>query len=246
MTDAILVLNAGSSSIKFSVFDPRARLDPSLRGQVEGLYTAPRFTAKDATGSRIGARLGRGRAARPRRRYPPPRRLPARAPRRPPARRGRPPRGAWRPSIRAGAGRRPRCSRAREADPAGAAAPAAQPRRHRDRRELQPDLPQVACFDTAFHRAQPERGAGLRAPARDHRPRRSPLRLPRAVLRVHRERAAGDSTPKAAAGRVVVAHLAMARACARCAAGAASRARWASPRWTACRWARAAARSIPA
>ena len=39
---------------------------------------------------------------------------------------------------------------------------------------------------------------------------------------------------------------ATARACARCRRGEASRARWASPRSTACRWAHAAARSIPA
>ena len=55
MTDAILVLNAGSSSIKFSVFGRRgADLDLAARGQVEGLGTAPRFIAKDAGGSTIG------------------------------------------------------------------------------------------------------------------------------------------------------------------------------------------------
>src|SRR6187455_65521 len=54
MTDAILVLNAGSSSIKFSVFEPRgAELELVAGGQVEGLGTAPRFIAKDATGSQI-------------------------------------------------------------------------------------------------------------------------------------------------------------------------------------------------
>ena len=55
MADAIAVLNAGSSSIKFSLFvagtdGPTA----AVRGQVEGLYTAPRFVAKDATGAVIG------------------------------------------------------------------------------------------------------------------------------------------------------------------------------------------------
>ncbi len=51
MTDAILVLNAGSSSIKFSFFV--AQKDPltlKLRGQIEGLYTAPHFVAKDEGG----------------------------------------------------------------------------------------------------------------------------------------------------------------------------------------------------
>jgi acetate kinase len=55
MTDAILVLNAGSSSIKFSLFrSQRGELQLRLRGQIEGLYTAPRFTAKDAAGADLG------------------------------------------------------------------------------------------------------------------------------------------------------------------------------------------------
>jgi acetate kinase len=53
--DAIAVLNAGSSSIKFSVFAARDReLLLTARGQAEGLYTAPRFVAKDAAGTVIG------------------------------------------------------------------------------------------------------------------------------------------------------------------------------------------------
>lgn len=54
MADAILVLNAGSSSIKFSVF-VGAALAPLLRGQIEGLFTTPRFEAKDADGERVGS-----------------------------------------------------------------------------------------------------------------------------------------------------------------------------------------------
>jgi acetate kinase len=54
MTDAILVLNAGSSSIKFSVFVQRnSGLDLALRGQVEGLYTSAHFVAKKADGAVI-------------------------------------------------------------------------------------------------------------------------------------------------------------------------------------------------
>src|SRR4029450_10156976 len=49
--DAILVLNAGSSSIKLAVFVEQAgELALELRGVVEGLYTGPRFRAHDATG----------------------------------------------------------------------------------------------------------------------------------------------------------------------------------------------------
>ena len=58
MADAILVLNAGSSSLKFSVFLCQGTdLEPSLRGQAEGLYTSPRFTAKDATGRAVSERI---------------------------------------------------------------------------------------------------------------------------------------------------------------------------------------------
>jgi acetate kinase len=49
MSNALLVLNAGSSSLKFSVFlddDPPRLL---LRGQLEGLPTRPRFVARNAT-----------------------------------------------------------------------------------------------------------------------------------------------------------------------------------------------------
>ena len=57
MSDAILVVNAGSSSIKFSVFLERGdALDLLLGGQIEGLYTAPRFKARDAAGAIIGER----------------------------------------------------------------------------------------------------------------------------------------------------------------------------------------------
>ena len=57
MAHAILVLNAGSSSLKFSVFDAgSAALPLLLSGQVEGLYTAARFAARDAQGGNVGAR----------------------------------------------------------------------------------------------------------------------------------------------------------------------------------------------
>jgi acetate kinase len=54
MAEAILVLNAGSSSLKFSVFldgEPPGLL---LRGQLEGLSTEPRFLARDAAGKTVG------------------------------------------------------------------------------------------------------------------------------------------------------------------------------------------------
>jgi acetate kinase len=55
MTDAILVLNAGSSSLKFSVFLDRAPAEPqlALRGQIEGILTKPSFAARDASGTTL-------------------------------------------------------------------------------------------------------------------------------------------------------------------------------------------------
>ena len=58
MADVLLVLNAGSSSIKFSVFAQGAQPEDALvlKGQIEGLYTAPRFSAEDAAGESVGER----------------------------------------------------------------------------------------------------------------------------------------------------------------------------------------------
>ena len=47
----VLVLNAGSSSIKFLFFaEHGGDLSPVIRGQVEALHTAPRFIARDGQG----------------------------------------------------------------------------------------------------------------------------------------------------------------------------------------------------
>ncbi len=52
--DAVAVINAGSSSIKFSLFTATAgELALAARGQTEGLFTSPRFAAKDADGAVI-------------------------------------------------------------------------------------------------------------------------------------------------------------------------------------------------
>ena len=55
--DAIVVLNAGSSSIKFSLFVRRgAELDLHLRGQIESLFNRPHFIARDAEGQALSER----------------------------------------------------------------------------------------------------------------------------------------------------------------------------------------------
>lgn len=54
MDDVILVLNSGSSSIKFSVFANREeQIKLKFLGQIEALYTSPRFVAKDTAGKEI-------------------------------------------------------------------------------------------------------------------------------------------------------------------------------------------------
>lgn len=55
MSDTILVINAGSSSIKFQLFAiaPGKQLDRRLKGQIEGIGTRPRLVASDATGQRV-------------------------------------------------------------------------------------------------------------------------------------------------------------------------------------------------
>jgi acetate kinase len=52
MTETLLVVNAGSSSIKFQLFRvlPGDRLGLQLKGQMDGIGTHPCLTAKDATG----------------------------------------------------------------------------------------------------------------------------------------------------------------------------------------------------
>jgi acetate kinase len=55
MPTAIAVINAGSSSVKFSVFgESAAGLRLQVRGQIEGLFTAPHFVAKGDDGIVIG------------------------------------------------------------------------------------------------------------------------------------------------------------------------------------------------
>jgi acetate kinase len=51
---AIVVLNAGSSSVKFSVFFHNGgALELRLRGQIEALFSEPHFIAKDAAGATL-------------------------------------------------------------------------------------------------------------------------------------------------------------------------------------------------
>jgi acetate kinase len=56
MDDYALVLNAGSSSLKFSIYrrpEAGAAWTVDLRGQIDGIGTSPRLTAKDGSDARV-------------------------------------------------------------------------------------------------------------------------------------------------------------------------------------------------
>jgi acetate kinase len=63
--DVIVVLNSGSSSIKFSLFEANAELKQLFSGQIEGLKVNPHFVAKDQHGTKVDDRiLAEGNAAK--------------------------------------------------------------------------------------------------------------------------------------------------------------------------------------
>jgi acetate kinase len=55
VANVILIVNAGSSSIKFSAFTPVGKEDPPLlfKGQIEGIGTGPHLIARDAAGTAL-------------------------------------------------------------------------------------------------------------------------------------------------------------------------------------------------
>jgi acetate kinase len=160
MADTILVINAGSSSIKFSLFDVDGgrALRLTCKGQIDGIGTQPRLRARDAQGATLidsklsAADVSDGPAAL------------AQV-------------GGWLGAHLGGAapvavGHRvvhggPHFTSPRLVDAAVLAeldrlvplAPLHQPSSLQPIRALQarfPRTPQVVCFDTAFHRGHPE------------------------------------------------------------------------------------------
>ena len=209
MDDYALVLNAGSSSLKFCVFarPPEGAWRLEARGQIEGIGTAPRLAAKDGAGEKLAdqpldAAVRDGRGA-----------LDSLA--------------AWLRSRFGGArvlgvGHRVVHGGARFAGPAivtpqvleelKALVPLAPLHQPHNVAAIEavfdrlPGVPQVACFDTSFHRGQPA-VAEL-------------VPLPRELCRSGLQRygfhglsyeyvasVLPETAPEIAHGRVVVAHL---------------------------------------
>ena len=185
MNDAILVLNAGSSSLKFSAF-PAGGGDALLRGKVDGLGDgdAEHDRALSAAFDRCRAGLGGHRLVAVGHRvvhggttFDAPVRIDG--------------------AVLA------------ELDALVPLAPLHQPHNLaavRAVRRLTPHMPQVACFDTAFHRTQPEVAQRFGLPRRytDEGVRRYGFH---GLSYEYIASVLPEHDPAAAAGRTVVAHL---------------------------------------
>ena len=217
MSTAILVLNAGSSSLKFSLFSEEdEELRVRLRGEIEALYTSPHFFAYDP--KRVlrheqswgdGARLGHDGAIAYLLEFL---------------------RGELGANVLGAVGHRVVHGGADFFAPVRVTAdiiaalerlvplaPLHQPHNLAPIRiiaQRAPELLQIACFDTAFHRTQPRVAETFALPRNliDRGVRRYGFH---GLSYEYIASALPRFDPVAAAGRVVVAHLGTARACAR-------------------------------
>ncbi len=210
MADVVLVVNAGSSSIKFSLFEAHPGAGPTALadGQLEGLGSAPRLLARDRSGEVLGdARWTTAEVpdhAEGLRRV------------------GEFLRTRFAGAALLGVGHRVVHGGTRYAEPVRVTpevlsaleafvplAPLHQPNNLAGIRAVarfDPQLPQVACFDTAFHRCQPKLAELFGLPREFYE---------RGVRRygfhgLSYEYVAGalpTRAPAIAAGRVVIAHL---------------------------------------
>ena len=58
MSGCIAVINAGSSSVKFALYDATRDVSLLFRGQVEGIGVAPHLNIRDAAGNVVTERTG--------------------------------------------------------------------------------------------------------------------------------------------------------------------------------------------
>jgi acetate kinase len=209
VSDAILVLNAGSSSVKFSVFRLEREGSGLLaRGQVEGIGTAPRFVLHGASGEvieeqtpadgasldhehalglvleRFSARLSGNRVVAVGHRV-------------------------VHGGVKFTSPVRIDDSVLAELDQLVPLAPLHQPHNLAAVRAVgrrAPQLPQVACFDTAFHRTQPEVAQQFGLPRRltEEGVRRYGFH---GLSYEYIASVLPSTDPRAVAGRTVVAHL---------------------------------------
>jgi len=205
MSDAVLTINAGSSSLKFSVYRAGEPPAAAFEGAIEGIGTAPRLRVRDAADDLIEDRslAVEDHAACLR------------------------VLGEWlRANLGAmtlrGVGHRVVHGGVDFAAPVRIddavlaklealcpLAPLHQPHNLAGIRAVaaaQPDLPQVACFDTAFHRSHPELADWYALPRRFHDDgiRRYGFH---GLSYEYIARTLPTAAPELAAGRVVVAHL---------------------------------------
>ena len=159
------------------------------RGQIEGIGTSPRLTAKDGAGGTLARRdAGRRPSATAARR----------STRSPPgsARRygGARVLGVGHRVVHGGAAPTPALSSSRRRS-STTCRHSCRSRRCTSRTTSPPskrsssrcpDVPQVACFDTSFHRGQPAVAQLVPLPREHPRARRAALRVPRPLVRVHR------------------------------------------------------------
>ena len=248
MSDGILVINGGSTSVKFAgyLYDGGEHLSIDCRGQVQGIGSHPSFVAKAADGKPIDAH--EWEADHPLSQD-----------------------GAlrfifeWlmkhRGEVRViGVGHRVVLGGMKyekpvlvtdqvlaDLDALCAFEPSHQPYEIAVIRALlkaRPSLPQVACFDTSFHRTMPRVAQIYALPRKYSEGNSAPLGLSRHLLRLHQP--AASEVRRRRPGESLSPISAAAAACAQCSTARASRPRWGSARSRACRCLPASGKSMPA
>jgi acetate kinase len=207
MTGNIAVINAGSSSVKFAIFKASRTADILFRGQIEGIGVAPRLTVKDAQDRMLAERTwpadGFGHDAATREILTTGASLVS----------GTPVIGIGHRvvhgGIKFGAPIRLNDDVLAELSKLVPLAPLHQPHNLAPIRtifDVAPHMPQVACFDTAFHRSQTHIAQSFALPRRftEAGVRRYGFHGLSYDYLVSRLRAL---SPELASGRVVMAHL---------------------------------------
>jgi acetate kinase len=207
MSGCIAVINAGSSSIKFALFDTSSNADTLFRGQIEGIGVNPHLKVKDAHGGTLIERTwpadGFNHDAAAREILTTARGLVS----------GTPVVGIGHRVVHGGMRFDTPIRLDRDVLAALAKleplAPLHQPHNLAPIRTIfdaAPQIPQVACFDTAFHRSQPNVAQSFALPRRFTAAgiRRYGFHGLSYEYLVSRLR---DLCPEIASGRIILAHL---------------------------------------